>query len=915
MKVRLSAEVAEYNKAMLEASRATRTAGSEAEKLTQKKQAFQQLGGAMFLAGGVMAAGVGIAVAKFAEFDQAMSNVIATGEDAASNQDALRQAALDAGAATVFSATESANAIEEMAKAGVSAEDILGGGLTGALDLAAAGGLGVAEAAGIAATTLKQFELNGEDASHVADLLAAGAGKAMGDVTDMAGALNQAGLVSNQFGLSVEETVGTLSAFASAGMLGSDAGTSMRTMLLRLANPTGEVKDLMAELNIQAYDGQGNFIGLANLAGVLEDRLGGMTQAQRDQTLAMIFGQDAIRGANILMREGKEGIEDWTAAVDDQGYASEVASQRLDNLAGDIEALGGAFDTALISTGAAANDVLRTMVQVVTALVDVYNGLPEPVQGSVLAIAAVAGAVGLVGGAILLGVPKVAEFRAALDLMNVSLGRVSLIAGGVAAGIGLVVTVVSMLAMAQAEARAKAEAYADTLESGTNRVTKATRDMIVENLAARKSMLWWEQSSAFDAAEKLGISLDLVADAAYGDAEALKEMRREVEAAADSHRGSKDDYEAYESWVRVLTDAVAGESQSIEEAIAVAEQKQKADRDSADAAGVAADGYGDATDATDELAEATQAAEKNLDDLIDALEEVGGTAMDMGSATDAAQRAINSLGEAAEAEEVSLNGANDVSIALRDSMREVEQAHRDSAQAIIDNGGTFEAAREEWAKGREAVIQQREAMGESRDEAVAWADQNLGSAAEVERALSEVATAATNIPTNPQIRISLMGYSESYQYLMNIQQQIRNITGNHQFRVSPGPGGSGGHVAGSANGNIFDYAQAFANGGGVDTGIYAGRQGSIHKFAEPETIWEAYISGKPDARARNIGIWQETGRRLGVDSQPAPVSFPERITLVDADGSILSHARVIADASATSATTSFATTFRGGRRR
>jgi len=117
----------------------------------------------------------------------------------------------------------------------------------------------------------------------------------------------------------------------------------------------------------------------------------------------------------------------------------------------------------------------------------------------------------------------------------------------------------------------------------------------------------------------------------------------------------------------------------------------------------------------------------------------------------------------------------------------------------------------------------------------------------------------------------------------------------------------------SADGNLVDY-KAFADGG-FASGIYAAQARGIHKFAEPETIWEAYISGKPDARDRNIGIWQETGRRLGVDSQPAPVSFPERITLVDADGSILSHARVIADASATSATTSFATTFRGGRRR
>src|SRR5690606_28156325 len=153
----------------------------------------------------------------------------------------------------------------------------LNGGLNGALDLAAAGGIAVSEAAAVAATTLQQFGLEGNQASHVADLLAAAAGKAMGDVGDMSQALKQSGLVADQFGVSVEATAGTLAAFASAGLLGSDAGTSFRTMLLRLANPTGEVKDLMEELGIQAYDASGQFVGLAGLAGELETALFDMT--------------------------------------------------------------------------------------------------------------------------------------------------------------------------------------------------------------------------------------------------------------------------------------------------------------------------------------------------------------------------------------------------------------------------------------------------------------------------------------------------------------------------------------------------------------------------------------------------------------------------------------------------------------
>lgn len=198
------------------AAKKVRELGSETEKLAQKREAFNTLGTAAVGFGSAVALGIGMAVAKFADFDQQMSYVQAATHESAANMNLLRDAALDAGARTVFSATEAAGAIEELSKAGVSTADILSGGLDAALDLAAAGGMRVADAAAVAATTLKQFGLEGRDASHIADLLAAGAGKAQGDVSDMAQALKQGGLVANQFGLSVDETVGTLSAFASA---------------------------------------------------------------------------------------------------------------------------------------------------------------------------------------------------------------------------------------------------------------------------------------------------------------------------------------------------------------------------------------------------------------------------------------------------------------------------------------------------------------------------------------------------------------------------------------------------------------------------------------------------------------------------------------------------------------------------
>lgn len=141
---------------------------------TQSPQSLNLVGSAFTKVGVAAAAASTVAIAKFATFDQAMSAVSAATHESADNMKLLEQAALDAGARTAFSATEAANAIEELSKAGVSTADILSGGLDGALDLAAAGGLGVAEAAGIAAVALKTFNLEGDQMGHVDEVEHAG---------------------------------------------------------------------------------------------------------------------------------------------------------------------------------------------------------------------------------------------------------------------------------------------------------------------------------------------------------------------------------------------------------------------------------------------------------------------------------------------------------------------------------------------------------------------------------------------------------------------------------------------------------------------------------------------------------------------------------------------------------------------
>ena len=451
LSVKLRADVSNYLAGVKQAGNATREfAGKAGEGVAQHKADWATVGQSVTVAGLAIAAGVGFAVSRFADFDAAMSAAAAATRASARDLGLLRDAAMQAGADTQYSASEAAQAITELGKAGVSTADILGGGLTGALSLAAAGQMDVARAAELSAIAMKQFGLGGDQVSHVADLLAAGAGKAVGSVDDMGMALKQSGLVASQTGVTLEETTGTLAAFASAGLIGSDAGTSFKTMLQRLTPQSKEAAETMSELGISAYDSHGRFIGLSALAGQLQDSLSGLTVEQRNSALATMFGSDAIRAAAVLYEQGAEGISRWTSEVNDQGFAAAQAAQLTDNLRGDIERLGGSLDTALIKTGSGANDALRGLAQGLESVINWFAGLPQPVQSTTTYLAAAASAAALVGGAALSAVPRVQAFKVAMADLGLTSASASAKLGVAAKSIGVVATAAAGLSMAYA---------------------------------------------------------------------------------------------------------------------------------------------------------------------------------------------------------------------------------------------------------------------------------------------------------------------------------------------------------------------------------------------------------------------------------------------------------------------------------
>lgn len=328
-------------------------------------------------------AAVGGAVTEAMSFEKTMSGVAAVTGATADEMANLSKLALQLGADTSFSAQEAASGIEELSKAGVGMADIMGGAAKASLDLAAAGGISVADSANLAAQAMNTFSLKGSDMAHVADLIAGAANASAIDVSQFKFSLQAVGAVAATVGLSIDDTAQAIAVLGQNGLVGSDAGTSLKTMLLNLQPSTKAATEEMKQLGIITKDGanaffdaQGHAKSMAEIAGVLQKATAGLTDQQRLQALQTMFGTDAIRAASIMAKTGAAGFNEMADAIN-KVSASDVAEKRLDNLAGSIEKLKGSLSTVAITVGLSLTPALRRIVDAATTAV---NGLIPVIQ-------------------------------------------------------------------------------------------------------------------------------------------------------------------------------------------------------------------------------------------------------------------------------------------------------------------------------------------------------------------------------------------------------------------------------------------------------------------------------------------------------------------------------------------------------
>jgi TP901 family phage tail tape measure protein len=764
--IRLMADTASYEAAMTRAGSTAKTVASGMEN-TGRKSALIASG---MTAAGLAVAAFGVAAVKMAaDFDQQMSTVQANTGATSAQMDQLRAAAIEAGASTVYSASDSADAINDLGKAGMSVTDILTGGLSGALNLAASDGMAVGDAAEYMANALSMFHLKGSQASQVADTLAAGAGKAVGNVSDFGEALNNCGAQANSFGMNVQETTGVLALFAQNGTIGAEAGTQLNSMLMKLAAPSAEASSTMKELGISAYDAQHHFVGMANFAGQLQKAEKGLTDEQRNQANATIFGSYAIKAANYLYEAGESGVNKWTKAVSESGYAAEQAAAKNNNLKGDLENLSGSMESLMISVGEGAQGPLRKMVQGLDTLVDTFAGLPSGAQQTIVVMASLAGVFGAVHKAagnlngstsrmannIGLAIDPIQRVKTALgsaqtafqmfkassmsaseqmEAFGTSASKAQLKTAGFKAvgssvmsllggpwGIALTVAGAALSAFISRQQKAKeaAEQLQSALESGSNiseTIAGAYQDM---SSGGVKLTTWLD---------KAGISLTDMTSAAMGNEAALKRVNKQIKEIDKPGIGG--------TAAAAIKKALKEESKAYDDASRKANEKSKAAKNAVDADGKSASAAKEAASANKELGSSASDASSQIDDLVQALFGLESGNLTADQAVDQLNQKIGELSDTCKDNGVVFDQSGNLldrfseqGTKTKQALEDIASSAQNAAEKILKQGEStnFSSDEIERANGvlqdaRDAIIRQAEASGMSEQAANALAD-------------------------------------------------------------------------------------------------------------------------------------------------------------------------------------------------
>lgn len=365
------------------------------QKLKGLSSAFKTTGGLLSKNVTLPIVGVGAAAVKTAtDFEAGMSEVKAISGATGSEFDALKDKAIEMGAKTKFSASDSADAFKYMAMAGWDASQMMDG-IAGIMDLAAASGEDLATTSDIVTDALTAFGLKARDSAHFADVLAQASSKSNTNVGLMGETFKYVAPIAGALGYSIEDTAVAIGLMANSGIKGSQAGTALRSTITRLAKPVGEAEKAVNDLGISITNADGTMKPLGQTMVELRDKFAGLTEEQKAQYAAMLAGQEGMSGLLAIVNTSDEDFQKLTYEINNaKDAAQDMAGIMMNNTKGAIEQLKGALESAGILIGEKLTPYIRQLAEWITRLVEKFNSLSEEQQDLIVKIGLIVAAIG-----------------------------------------------------------------------------------------------------------------------------------------------------------------------------------------------------------------------------------------------------------------------------------------------------------------------------------------------------------------------------------------------------------------------------------------------------------------------------------------------------------------------------------------
>lgn len=345
--------------------------------------------GALSVGGGIAAA-----VTVFSGYQDNLAKLRATAAPTAAELRAIEAAADGMSRTLGIAPRQAVAAMTELLRAGMPLETVLGGAAQAALQFAKVAEIDVARAAVVAADAVKVFARENLSASQALDILSAAADASSTDISGITLGFSQASAAFGLAGQGLADLAAAMALLANAGIKGSDAGTSLRTMMLRLMAPVDDGARAIAELGLQTRDAGGRMLGLPALLGELRDKLGGLNDTARDDALRRIFGADAIRAAATLLRAGPQGFEQTRSAMQQAQGVAQKYGTLMETLSGQVQTLASAGERLANVLGAALSPTLQAVLGLLGGVAGTAATLLAPFSG-LLGTAVGLGAAGL----------------------------------------------------------------------------------------------------------------------------------------------------------------------------------------------------------------------------------------------------------------------------------------------------------------------------------------------------------------------------------------------------------------------------------------------------------------------------------------------------------------------------------------